>query len=238
MTARPPRTATSRPRPRGSAPITAGSPGPDPRRRRPPRPRPIPFLAHQLLEYLVAGALAGLSIHIRHSGLLLVAAGAFALLAVTARAPLGLARVCGPRLHATLDVVVAVAVAAAPILPALRPDITGVAAVEVAALAWLRLSTLTRYTRLPAPSRHATLAGRGAGVTDGAVTDGAVTDGAVTDDTAAGPTTGAMVLRGLGIVAGRSARRLPEAEEKLRGGARQAGRHAARLQRTWRKPPG
>jgi hypothetical protein len=233
VTARPPRTATSRPRPRGSAPITAGSPGPDPRRRRAPRPRPIPFLAHQLLEYLVAGALAGLSIHIRHSGLLLVAAGAFALLAVTARAPLGLARVCGPRLHATLDVVVAVAVAAAPILPALRPDITGVAAVEVAAVAWLRLSTLTRYTRLPAPPGDETPAGHGA-----EVPDGAVTDDAVTDDTASGPpTTGAMVLRGLGIVAGRSARRLPEAEEKLRGGARQAGRQAARLQRTWRKPP-
>jgi hypothetical protein len=233
VTARPPRTATSRPRPRGSAPITAGSPGPDPRRRRAPRPRPIPFLAHQLLEYLVAGALAGLSIHIRHSGLLLVAAGAFALLAVTARAPLGLARVCGPRLHATLDVVVAVAVAAAPILPALRPDITGVAAVEVAAVAWLRLSTLTRYTRLPATPGDETRGGQGA-----EVPDGAVTDGAVTDDTAAGPpTTGAMVLRGLGIVAGRSARRLPEAEEKLRGGARQAGRQAARLQRTWRKPP-
>ena len=32
--------------------------------------------------------------------------------------------------------------------------------------------------------------------------------------------------------------RVQEAEEKLRSGARQAGRHAARLQRTWRKPPG
>jgi len=54
--------------------------------------------------------LAGLSIHIRHSALLVIAAGAFALLAVTARGPLGLARVCGPRLHATLDIVVALAV--------------------------------------------------------------------------------------------------------------------------------
>ena len=98
----------------------------------------------------MAGALAGLSIHVGHSGLLLVAAGAFALLAVTARGPLGLARVCGPRLHATLDIVVALAVAAAPIVPALRPDITGIAAVEVAALAWVRLATLTRYTRATA----------------------------------------------------------------------------------------
>ncbi len=175
--------------------------------------------------------MAGLSIHIRHSGLLLVAAAAFALLAVTARAPLGLAKVCGPRLHATLDVVVAVAVAAAPILPALRPDITGIAAVEIVALAWLRLSTLTRYTRLPAASGGGTLVGDGVTVSNNTVGNDTVGDGA------GPPTTGAVVLRGLGILAGRSARRLPEAEEKLHGGARQVGRHAARLQRTWRKPP-
>ncbi len=168
-----------------------------------------------------------------------MAAGAFALLAVTARAPLGLARVCGPKLHATLDVVVAVAVAAAPILPALRPDITGIAAVEVAALAWVRLSTLTRYTRLAVPSGGTPL---GDGVTVGAdpVSNNTGALGATaggTGDGAGPPATGAVVLRGLGILAGRSARRLPEAEEKLRGGARQAGRHAARIQRTWRKPP-
>jgi hypothetical protein len=236
VTAPPPRTATSRPRLRGSPPITVGPPGPDPRRRRAPRPRPIPFLAHQLLEYLVAGSLAGLSIHIRHSGLLLAAAAAFALLAVTARAPLGLAKVCGPRLHATLDVVVAVAVAAAPILPALRPDITGIAAVEVTALAWLRLSTLTRYTRLPSPSGGGTLDGDGVPVGNNTVGNNTVGIDTVGDRTGS-PATGAVVLRGLGILAGRSARRLPEAEEKLHGGARQAGRHAARLQRTWRKPP-
>ena len=48
---------------------------------------------------------------------------------------------------------------------------------------------------------------------------------------------GAVVARGLGILAGRSVRRLPEAEVKMRSGARQAGRHAARLHRTWRKSP-
>jgi len=174
-------------------------------------------VAHELLEYLVAGALAGLSVHIHRSGLLLVAAGAFALLAVTARGPLGLARVCGPRLHATLDIVVAVAVAAAPVIPALRPDITGIAVVEVTAVAWVRLSTLTRYTR-STPSVVA-----------------AEPDVGPVDGSPAPP--GSALLRGLGIVAGRSARQLPEAEEKLRAGARQAGRHAARVQRAWRKPP-
>jgi hypothetical protein len=162
----------------------------------------------------VAGALAGLSVHIQRSGLLLVAAGAFALLAITARGPLGLARVCGPRLHATLDIVVAVAVAAAPVIPALRPDITGIAVVEVTAVAWVRLATLTRYTRTVATSGSE-----------------------IVGDETSPPAPGAALVRGLGLVAGRSARQLPEAEEKLRTGARQAGRHAARVQRAWRKPP-
>ena len=176
----------------------------------------------------MAGSLAGLSIHIRHSGLLLAAAGAFALLAATARGPLGLARLCGPRLHGTLDVVVALAVAAAPILPAIRPDITGVAALEVTALAWLRLATLTRYSTGPVATEPG-----GNGPADAVGAPG----GATAD---AGPglsVTGLVVARGLGVLAGRSARRLPEAEVKLRDGARQAGRQAARWQRSRRKPP-
>ena len=177
--------------------------------------------------------LAGLSIHIRHSGLLLVAAAPSPSWPSRPAARSGLAQVCGPRLHATLDVVVALAVAAAPILPALRPDITGIAVVEVAALAWLRLATLTRYTPAPPPPRAVgTLVG--AGVT---VSDDAVGTDTVGRRRRARPRPGQWSLRGLGILAGRSARRLPEAEEKLHGGARQVGRHAARLQRTWRKPP-
>jgi hypothetical protein len=165
----------------------------------------------------LAGALAELSIHIGHSGLLLAAAGAFAFLAVTARGPLGLARLCGPRLHATLDIVVALALATAPIVPTLRPDGAGIVVVEVAALAWVRLATLTRYPRLATGAEN--LAPEQPVPTPGL------------------SPTGATVARGLGILAGRSARRLPEAHEKLRGGARQAGRHAARIQRAWRKPP-
>ena len=178
-----------------------------------------------------------MSIHIGRSGLLLAAAGAFALLAITARGPLGLARVCGPRLHATLDIVVALAVAAAPIVPALRPDITGIAVVEVAALAWVRLATLTRYTRPPARP-DAGMAG--AASSPGSVASAPIEAGppdAGPPQPPGLPPAGVVVVRGLGILAGRSARRLPDAEEKLRDGARQAGRHAARLQRTWRKPP-
>lgn len=141
---------------------------------------------------------------------------------------------CGPRLHATLDIVVALAVAAAPILPALRPDVTGIAVVEVAALAWIRLGTLTRYTRLtpqslePGPLET--------GLVEPRSPDAGPADAGRAEPPAL-PLTGVVVARGLGMLAGRSARRLPEAEEKLRGGVRQAGRHAGRLQRTWRKPP-
>jgi len=179
----------------------------------------------------VAGALAGLSVHISRSGLLLAAAGAFALLAVTARGPLGLVRLCGPRLHATLDIVVALAVAAAPIVPALRPGIAGILAVEVTALAWLRLATLTRYT--PARSTPARSTPVSAGP-DSVAPSPAPGRGLERTEP---PLPGAVVARGLGILAGRSARRLPEAEEKLRSGARQAGRHAGRVHRTWRKAP-
>jgi hypothetical protein len=179
----------------------------------------------------LAGALAELSVHIGRSGLLLGAAGAFALLALTARGPLGVARLVGPRLHGVLDIVVALALAAAPLVPALRPDVTGIIVVEVAALAWLRLATLTRYTRAPPRSDGGSVTAEAAAPdppSSGAPSSGAPSSGA--------PSSGALVARGLGMIAGRSARRLPDAEEKLRAGARQAGRQAAALQRRWRKP--
>ncbi len=170
----------------------------------------------------MAGALAELSVHIGRSGLLLAAAGAFALLAITARGPLGIARLCGPRLHGALDIVVALAVAVAPVFPAFRPDAAGMIVVEVAAVAWVRLATLTRYTR-PTPRSAATAVG-------------SATTPPSADAAALTAPPGALVARGLGILAGRSARRLPDADEKLRTGARQAGRQAARL-RALRKRP-
>ena len=143
-----------------------------------------------------------------------------------------MARVCGPRLHAALDIVVPLAVAAGPLLPALRPDVTGVCVVEVTAAAWLRLATLTTYQRaVTSPP-----AGTGAG---GPATGRPPPRRARSAPTTATPALarGAVALRALGMLAGRSAGRLPEAEAKLHSGARQAGRHAARLQRAWGSPP-
>ena len=71
---------------------------------------------------------------------------AFGVLAATGRGPTGIVRVCPPRLHATLDVVVAACLALAPVLPALRPDVTGIIVIEFAAVGWIRLTTLTAFT--------------------------------------------------------------------------------------------
>jgi len=158
-------------------------------------------------------------VHVARSGLLVAAAVAFAVLAVTARGPLGLIRVCGPRLHATLDVAVALVLAAAPAIPALRPDATGIVVVEVAALAWLRLATLTRYRR-PATG------GAGPGG-DGVVSGAVVRSRAPESD--GRPTAGTPVAHRLGMLAGRSARRLPAADDAITGGARAAGRIAGGL---------
>jgi hypothetical protein len=167
-------------------------------------------------------------VHIGHSVLLVAGAAAFAALAITAKGPLGVARLCGPRLHALLDVVVALALALAPLVSALRPDAAGIVVVEVVALAWLRMATLTRYRRpVVAP------------VTP--VTPIATAAGGAAPGSGAGPGTGSraasVLARNLGLLAGRSARRLPAAQDNLADGAREAGRQAGRVARTWRRPP-
>ena len=89
------------------------------------------------------------SVHVSHGGLLVAGGIAFGLLAVTGPGPLALRRLCPPRLHAVLDVVVALGLAVAPVLPALRPDVTGILLAEFAAVGWLRLATLTDFSRRP-----------------------------------------------------------------------------------------
>jgi len=78
-------------------------------------------------------------VHIGRSHDLLGAGAVLALLAITARGPLGLVRICGPRLHAVLDVSVALLLAASPLVRALRPGLAGIVVVELAAAALLRV---------------------------------------------------------------------------------------------------
>jgi len=129
----------------------------------------VPFALHQLLEYAAAALLAETSVHVAHGGVLVGAAVGVAALAMTARGPLGVVRVCGTRLHGALDVVAALALAASPAVPALRPGAAGIVAVEVVAVAWIRLATLTRYRPAPgAASPGAALPGVRVTLGDGA----------------------------------------------------------------------
>ena len=217
------------------------APRPGPGRRRAPRRRPIPSSRTSCSSTSSPVRWPSCPSTSRHSGLLLAAAGAFALLAVTARGPLGLARVCGPRLHATLDIVVALAVAAAPLVPALRPDITGIVVVEVAAVAWVRLATLTRYTRLAAPVTPAPGSPAPSGIEcrrrRSRLIASAGPGTASPVDAPALPAQGATVLRGLGVAGGPLGAPAPRGRGQA-AQRRPPGRaHAARLHRAWRKPP-
>ena len=114
-----------------------------------PRPRRsakrvVPFWILQAAEIGAVVALADLSLHVGHGGLLVAGGAALALLAVTAKGPLGILRICGRRLHLVLVMTVAALLAVAPIVPALRPDIQGIIIVEFVGVGMIRLATLTR----------------------------------------------------------------------------------------------
>ena len=120
-----------------------------PGRAQPGRPaasgrRWLPFWALQASEVAVAMAFADISAHVSRGTLLIVAAAVLAGLAVTARGPLGILRICGQRLHVLLVLAASAAIAVAPIVPALRPDIEGIIVVEFGAVGLIRLATLTR----------------------------------------------------------------------------------------------
>jgi hypothetical protein len=110
------------------------------------RQRWVPFWVLQVTELVMAVALAYLSVRVSNGGVLVVGAGAFAVLALTARGPLGILRICGPRLHMTLAIGFSVVLALAPVVPAFRPDIQGIIVLEFVAVGVIRLATLTRVT--------------------------------------------------------------------------------------------
>jgi hypothetical protein len=113
------------------------------------RQRWLPFWVLQLTELVMAVALAYFSVRVSHGSVLVVGGGVFALLALTARGPLGILRICGPRLHVTLTIASSVVLALAPVVPAFRPDIQGIIVLEFVVVGVIRLATFTRVT--PAP---------------------------------------------------------------------------------------
>jgi hypothetical protein len=116
----------------------------------------LPFWGLQGLELVMALALIDVAVHVDHAALLLVAAGALGLLALSARGPLGVVRVVPPRAHVVLCVVVAALVLAALVLCAvgaagLRPGAAGIAVLAFAMLGLVRLATLARTDASPLP---------------------------------------------------------------------------------------
>jgi hypothetical protein len=199
----------------------------------PIRRRWIPFWVLQVSELAVAFALVDLSVHVDNSGLMVGAAIAFTVLAVTARGPLGVVRICPPWLHLTLVIAVTALVAVAPIIPALRPDIEGIIVLEFTAVGLLRLATLT--------DMHSSRARRSAasGRNDGLVIDATATvssDPTVPAPPAAAPAGGAAArwagrAAGSASASGRQAvaKHRPEAEKQLRRAIRGAGRFAGKV---------
>ena len=124
--------------------------------------RVVPFWILQLAELLAAVALADLSLHVDSGGLLVAGTGVFALLAITAKGPLGLVRVVPRRLHVYAVCVAAVVLALAPILPQIRPDVSGIIIIEFAAIGLFRLATLTNtVVTVRAPRGSARAAAQG-----------------------------------------------------------------------------
>ncbi len=165
-----------------------------------------------------------LSVHVGRSELLLGAGAVLGLLAVTARGPLGLVRICGARLHAVLDVIAGVLMALSPLLPTLRPGALGIVAIELVAVAWLRVTMLTRY-QAPAGATMAAVVGTSATGPDAGTDTG--------PEVPRGPTL--STIHRLGRLTAGARTRLPEAQAALDAGARRMGGQAGRVQRAWRR---
>ncbi len=219
----------------------------------PTRQRPFPFWVLQLSELVIALVLVDVSVHVRGGSVLVAAAVVFAGLAVTAQGPLGLVRVCPPRLHLVLTVTAGALAAAAPVVPALRPDIEGIVVLEFAAVGLIRVATLTRTPEyrggVPGSGRRShRRADRNVIDTTASVVVPGPPAGPTPGRSAGGPSTGTgdSAARRAGRAAGVAAaegRRLaathrPAAEAKVRQSLRQAGRWAGRLASRGADDPG
>jgi hypothetical protein len=130
----------------------------------------LPFWVVQATEIALGVAFIDISVHVSNGGLLVASAIAFFTLAVTAKGPLGVARICSQPLHLALAMAVAVLVAIAPVLPGLRPDIEGIIVLEFGAVGLLRVCTLTRVGTGPGSARSSRQSRRGRGVIDATAT--------------------------------------------------------------------
>ncbi len=206
----------------------------------PPTGRPFPFWVLQLGEMIAAVVLVEVSVHVSGGATLIVAALAFALLAAAAQGPLGLVRICPQRVHVALVLTAAGLAAAAPAVPALRPDIEGIIVLEFAAVGLIRLATLTRTSEQSRDGsrnrrRAATVIDTTASVVDPTTAPSpppapaptGTTAGAATESAArrAGRAAGAATASGKRL----AATHRPAAEARVKRSIRHAGRWAGRF---------
>ena len=207
----------------------------------------IPFWALQAAEVAVGLVFADISIHVANGGFLVVAGVADAGLAITAKGPLGIFRLCGQRLHMVLAMVVSTVIALAPLVPVLRPDIQGIIVLEFGAVGVFRLATLTRTDGLRGTGRPAGMGAAGPVIDTTATPTVAGADARrPTPDAgpAAGPADGTVPtpaptpaarragqVGGAAVASGRraAARYGPEAEAQVKSTIRGIGRLAGKV---------
>jgi hypothetical protein len=207
------------------------------------RKRWLPFWILQAAEIVIAVIFVDISVHVANGGLLVAAAVALVALAVTAKGPLGLVRICGPQLHLRLTIIVAGIVALAPIVPAFRPDIEGIIVIEFGAIGLIRLATFTQ-TAPPTPRGPSVRRPGGSRIIDATavVVDAAIAPGPGSDAAAstgdrrraaapgaaarwAGRTAGAAAVTGKRAID----KHRPVAEARVKRTIRSAGRIAGRV---------
>jgi hypothetical protein len=197
----------------------------------------LPLWLLQVLEFAVGYLLISQSVHVAKGGVLAASGILLGLFALSLQAPLGVVRICSPRLHLVLIRVLTVAMAASVVVPATRSDLEGIVIILFAAVALIMLSTRTAAIvgrRRPEKGRGDTIeatatvarterpSARSTPVDD-------VSDSAIRR---AGRSTGAAAAAGKRAVdQGR-----PVVEDQVKKGLRGAGRLAGRLTGTKHQP--
>ena len=197
----------------------------------------LPLWLLQVLELAVAYLLISQSVHVAKGGVLAVSGILLGVLTLTLDAPLGVLRICSPRLHLLLIRTLAAFMAATVVLPASQSDLEGIAIMLFAPVALVMLSTRTAVT-----------VGRGRGVTRGRL--GAIDATATVARTGVPPVPSASdgdadsairrAGRSTGAVAAAGKRAVdqgrPVVEHQVKKGLRSAGRLAGRLTGTKHTP--
>ncbi len=195
----------------------------------------IPFWALQVLELGVAFLLVTQAVHVVRGGVLVAGGLVLAVLAVTADGPLGIFRVCGRRLHRTLVLVIAGALAACCLVPAVRPDVEGLLVIAFAVVALVVLASRTtvsggrgrRRGRRPSAGRNEVIDATATVTPVGPVAPVPPTPPSVADTAArkAGRATAAAGAVGKKAVDDHR----PQVEEQVKKTIRGAGRLAGKL---------